>query len=295
MTATLDRRRHPVRADLAATRYRGEVEAARFVDPQPFRVTAATTPLRRDPRPDCGIDTEALAGEIVDVYETTMEGWAWGQLRTDGYVGWLSSDDIAPLDAAAPEATHLVRALRTFRYPGPDLKLPPLGLLSLGVQVAAGAITETRGLAYARLPDGSFVVARHLVPVGHVEPDWVAVAESLVGTPYLWGGRSSLGLDCSALVQLAAVFGGHALPRDSDMQEAEAGTSLGFREGDPLPQDLRRGDLLFWRGHVGVLSAPDLLTHANGFTMTVSQEPLAAALARIGAKEYGALTAIRRL
>lgn len=292
MSATFDRRRHPVRADLAATSYRGRAEAERYVDPVPYHVTASATALRRDPRPDCGIDTEALFGEVVDIFETTMEGWAWGQLRTDGYVGWLSSDDIAPLDQVT---THCVGALRTFRYPGPDLKLPPIGYLSLGSKVTVVAEAETRGLAYARLADGSFVVARHLVAEGHVETDWVAIAESLVGTPYLWGGRSSLGLDCSALVQLSAAFGGHALPRDSDMQEAEAGTALSFREGDPLPADLRRGDLLFWRGHVGVLSTPDLLTHANGFTMTVSQEPLAEALARIGAKEYGALTGIRRL
>jgi len=249
-------------------------------------VTADVLAFRREPRPDCPIDTEALFGEAITVYEETMEGWAWGQLETDGYVGWFSSDGIGPFH----ETTHKVSALRTFRYPGPELKAPPLGMLSLGARVAVTGHAVTRGLEYALLADGSTVVARHLVPLGRSADDWVSVAEALLGTPYLWGGRSSLGLDCSALVQLAASFGGHSLPRDSDLQERQAGDAL------PLEtRGLRRGDLLFWRGHVGVLSAPDLLLHANGFTMTVAHEALDAAVARIGATEFGALTAIRRL
>ena len=291
MSDTLDRRRHPVRPDLAARAYEGQVSPRRFADGERMRIAADVVALRKEPRPDCGLDTQALHGETVMVYETTSEGWAWGQLDGDGYVGWLPSDALAPVE----EATHVVRALRTFRYPGADLRLPALGHLSLGAKVRVVGRAETRGLAYALLSDGSAVVAGHLVPVGTIEPDWVAIAESLLGTPYLWGGKSSLGLDCSALIQLCASFAGHVLPRDSDMQEAEAGVPLDFAEGGPLPQDLRRGDLLFWRGHVGVLSSPTVLTHANGYTMTVSQEPLDAALARIGAKEYGALTSIRRL
>lgn len=287
MLEEFDRRRHPVRQDLAAKYYEGRVEADRFAEGQSFQVTAETMAMRPEPRLERSIDTEALFGELVTVYEQTPEGWAWGQLETDGYVGWFSSSSIAPAD----RPTHRVRALRTFRYPGPDLKLPALGALSLGAQVTVTGEAETRGLNYALLKDGSAVVAKHLVPLDHKDADWVAAAEDFLGTPYLWGGRSSLGLDCSALVQLAAQCGGVALPRDSDMQEAEAGSEIPF---DDLSA-LLRGDLLFWKGHVGIVAGPNQLLHANGYTMTVADEPLDQAVARIAATEWGAVTRARRL
>lgn len=287
MSQTFDRRRHPVRPDLAAIDYEGRVEAARFAEGEVFQVTADRLAIRPEPRADRSIDTEALCGEWLTVYEQTSEGWAWGQLDTDGYVGWFSSDGLGPIAAA----THRVRALRTYRYPGPDLKFPPLGLLSLGSRVTVTGEAETRGLKYALLGDGSAVVAKHLVPLDHVEADWVSAAEELLGTPYLWGGRSSLGLDCSALVQLAAETGGHSLPRDSDMQQAEAGIEIPF--GDP--SRLERGDLLFWKGHVGIVAGANRLLHANGYTMTVAYEPLDSAIERIAVTEWGAITGARRL
>lgn len=294
MTSTvppvLDRRRHPVRADLAARTYAGEVAADRFVDGTLWRVAADLVDLRPAPELTRSVDTQALFGETVTVYETRPDGWVWGQLATDGYVGYLPGAALAP---AGSPATHRVAALRSFRYPQPDLKAPPLGLLSLGARVTVTGEAVTRGLAYALLDDGSAMVARHLVALDHRVPDWVATAEALVGTPYLWGGRSSLGLDCSALVQLAAAGGGIDLPRDSDMLAAEAGKPLpvdAFAPGAGL-----RGDLLFWKGHVAILLGPDDLVHANGFTMTVAVEPVAAALSRIAASEWGALTGWRRL
>ncbi|MCK7614055.1 NlpC/P60 family protein [Roseibium sediminicola] len=287
MSQIFDRRRHPVRADLAAIDYEGRADAARFVEGEVFQVTAARLALRPEPRLDRSIDTEALCGEWVTVYEQTPEGWAWGQLDTDGYVGWLSSDGLGPVKAA----THRVRALRTYRYPGPDLKFPPLGLLSMGSRVTVTGETVTRGLTYAILSDGSAVVAKHLVPAEHCTEDWVAVAEEFLGTPYLWGGRSSLGLDCSALIQLAAQTGGIDIPRDSDMQEAEAGEEISHDD----PSSLHRGDLLFWKGHVGVITGPNTLLHANGHTMTVAYERLDQAIARIAATEWGEVTKARRL
>ncbi len=289
MPETHDRRLHPVRPDLAARAYEGRVEAARFVDGVPRRVVRDRAGLRSEPRPDRSIDTEVLYGETFTVYEETQEGWAWGQLATDGYVGWVPADALGPL---GPAPTHRVAALRTYRYPGPELKLPPLGLLSIGSLVTVADWTTVRGLDYALLADGSAVVARHLVSCDAVAEDWVAVAESFLGTPYLWGGRSSLGLDCSALVQLAAQAGGLTLPRDSDMQETSAGDVVAIVNGLP---DLSRGDLLFWKGHVGILRDPDTLLHANGFTMTVASEPLRAAIDRIAASSFGAVTALRRL
>ncbi len=287
MTQIFDRRRHPVRADLAARDYEGLADAERFVEGEVLQVTADRLAFRPEPRPDRSIDTEALYGEWITVYEQTAEGWAWGQLAKDGYVGWFSSGGLGRVTAA----THRVRSLRTYRYPGPDLKFPPLGLLSLGSLVTVTDEVMTRGLGYAVLADGSAVVSRHLVPVDDHEEDWVSVAEEMIGTPYLWGGRSSLGLDCSALVQLAAQAGGFDLPRDSDMQEAEAGRDIPY--GDPAA--LRRGDLLFWKGHVGIVAGPNSLLHANGYTMTVALEPLDLAIDRIAATEWGAITRARRL
>jgi cell wall-associated NlpC family hydrolase len=287
MKTNFDRRRHPVRMDLAAKSYEGQVTADRFVEGEKYRVSADRLEFRPQPRPDVSIDTEALFGENITVYEQTPEGWAWGQLETDGYVGWFSSDAIQK----AGKPTHRVKALRTFRYPAPELKMPPLGLLSIGSLVSVVSEAETRGLQYAILADGSAIVAKHLVPLDHIEADWVDAAEAFLGTPYLWGGRSSLGLDCSALVQLAAQTGGILLPRDSDMQETEAGTEIPFNDLSSLV----RGDLLFWKGHVGIITGPNQLLHANGHTMTVAYEDLEKAVARIAATEWGAITKARRL
>ncbi|WP_305988900.1 C40 family peptidase [Roseibium sp. MMSF_3544] len=287
MTNTFDRRFHPVRPDLASRDYEGKVEAERFVDGEVFQVTADSLAFRPEPRPDRSIDTEALRGEWVTVFEQTSEGWAWGQLDTDGYVGWFSSDGLGQVTAA----THRVRALRTYRYPGPDLKFPPLGLMSIGSKVTVVRETETRGLVYAVLSDGSAVVAKHLVPLTEQEDDWVSVAEEMLGTPYLWGGRTSFGLDCSALIQLAAQAGGIDIPRDSDVQEQDAGDEIPHDD----PSAFTRGDLVFWKGHVGIVAGANRLLHANGFTMTVAYEPLDQAIKRIAATEWGAVTSARRL
>lgn len=287
MSEKLDRRLHPVRPDLAAKAYEGHVQAERFVEGTLKRVTADTLAMRAEPRSDLPIDTELLFGETVRVFEETLEGWVWGQLETDGYVGWFPSDGLG----APQPATHRVRALRTYRYPVPDLKFPPLGLISIGSKVTVKDWATTRGLDYAILSDGSAVVARHLVALEHLEQDWVAVAEEFLGTPYLWGGRTSIGLDCSALVQLSAQAGGHDLPRDSDLQAASAGELI----DDADLTALQRGNLIFWKGHVGIIQGPNRLLHANGHTMTVTSEPLDAALARIAENEFGAVTCVRGL
>ncbi len=287
MSEALDRRLHPVRPDLAAKAYEGRVTSARFVEGELNSIVADILDMRAEPRPDIGVDTQLLFGEQVRVFEETPEGWAWGQLESDGYVGWFSSDGIA----SPGSPTHRVRALRTYRYPGPDLKLPPLGQISLASRVEVTGMAVTRGLEYALLSDGSAVVAKHLWSLERQADDWVAIAEELIGTPYLWGGRSSLGLDCSALVQIAASFGGHVLQRDSDMQEASAGDEI----SDAELSGLRRGDLIFWKGHVGIVAGPGRLLHANGHTMTVANEDLEEAVKRIAETEWGEITCIRRL
>lgn len=277
-----DRRLTPARPDLADERLRGQIAAERFVAGRAARVVAPSAPLRRRAAPDAPLDTEALMGEAVRVYDE-RDGYAWVQLVQDSYVGYLPAGVLA---AEAPEPTHRVCAVRTFVYPGADLKLPPLSFLSLGAGVSAVGPSE-RG--YVALTSGGYVWAAHLAPVATAEPDYVATAERLIGVPYLWGGKSSLGIDCSGLVQLALATAGIAAPRDSDQQEASLGSEMAPGSG------LRRGDLVFWRGHVGLMQDGERLLHANGYHMAVASEPLAAAVARIAASGSGPVTRLRRL
>ncbi|AWN48484.1 peptidase P60 [Methylobacterium terrae] len=286
----LDPRLTPARPDLADERLRGRVEAARYVPGRPHRIGAPLAPLRRAPDPLAALDSEALRGEAVTVYDV-RDGWAFAQLAADGYVGYLPAEALGPAD---PAPTHRVAAPRTFLYPAADLKRPVLGALSLGAGVTVDGL-EGR---YARLHGGGFVVAGHLAPVDAIEPDFAATALRFLGTPYLWGGRSSLGLDCSGLVQAALAAAGIRAPRDSDQQEAALGAPV------PVALDLsglRRGDLVFWRGHVGMMLDEARLIHANGHHMAVAVEPLAEAEGRIrgGATGPGtgdgAIRAIRRL
>ncbi|MFG1301974.1 C40 family peptidase [Xanthobacter sp. V3C-3] len=277
---SLDPRLTPARPDLAAESLRGQVEAARFVAGTQRRVAVPVAPLRRRPAGDAPLDTEALFGEQVRVFEDDPEGWSWVQLAGDRYVGYMPTDALVP---PGPAPTHRVRALRTFVFPGPDIKLPPREALVLGSAVVVRELTG----AFAVTPDG-FVPAVHLAEAGERATDFVAEAGRFLGVPYLWGGRSSLGLDCSGLVQTALAATGVAAPRDSDMQEAGLGTPV------PLDAPLRRGDLLFWPGHVAIAEDADTILHANAFHMAVAREPRAGAIARIAAAG-SALRSIRRM
>ncbi|NWG23034.1 MAG: C40 family peptidase [Pseudorhodoplanes sp.] len=269
----LDPRLTPARPDLAARHLQGQVEAARFVDGSVREVIDASAPLRRRPSPDAPLDTEALCGERVTVYETTGEGWCWGQLREDGYVGYLPENALA---SSSAEPTHRVAALRTLVFPGPDIKLPPFKALSLGAKVAIARTDERFGYLGA----GGCVPLSHIEPLDHAEPDFVAVAERFAGTPYLWGGKTSFGIDCSGLVQVSLQAAGIPCPRDSDMQERALGQRIG---GTEALAHLRRGDLIFWRGHVAIARDGATIVHANAHHMAVEIEPVAEAVARIAA------------
>jgi cell wall-associated NlpC family hydrolase len=246
------------------------------VDPQ--------APVRRSPAPDAALDTEALKGERVLVEEITPEGWCRGRLEADGYAGWLPANALA---APGPEATHKVAVPRTVVFPGPSIKLPPVEALSLGCRLAVARIEEPFGVTHS----GGYVPARHLAPLDAFAPDLVALTEQFLHVPYLWGGKTSLGLDCSGLVQIALTACGVPCPRDSHMQEAVLGMPL-------LPArdltDLRRGDLLFWKGHVAIARDHDTLIHANAFHMAVAIEPIGEAITRIEAAGSG-LRSVRRL
>ncbi|XUM24179.1 NlpC/P60 family protein [Bradyrhizobium oligotrophicum S58] len=276
-----DPRLTPARGDIAAKHLEGQVTADRFVAGETLVVGAPIAPLRLLPHSGAEQATQALKGERVTIYDRNGEGWAWGQLASDGYVGWLPE---AALAAPGAAPTHRISVLRSFAFPGPSIKLPPVETLPMGSTFAV--IREEASFVVTQ--EGWFVPKQHVADLDHVEPDFVAVAVRFAGTPYLWGGKSSLGIDCSGLVQVALNATGVACPRDSDMQLAALGRTLDG--GDPL----RRGDLIFWKGHVAIVSDADTLVHANAFHMATAIEPIIEAIARIKASGSEVL-AIKRL
>jgi cell wall-associated NlpC family hydrolase len=281
--APLDQRRNVFRRDLAAKSLYGKVSAPRYVQGFPAQVIRAAVPLRGRPSASEGFATEALYGETVTVYEE-RDGWAWVQLTRDRYVGYV------PLDTLSQEIirpTHRVRALGTFVYPAPDIKSPPLMHLSLNAELSVVGADER----FCALQGGGFIVQRHVTERDRFARDFVEIAERFIGTPYLWGGRTRVGLDCSGLVQVALEAAGIEAPRDTDMQEAELGMEVLPAN---LEEDLRRGDLVFWKGHVGIMADSVTLIHANAHHMTVTAETLPEAVARI-AKTGAEIRAIKRL
>jgi cell wall-associated NlpC family hydrolase len=280
MATRFDPRLTPARPDLAAAHLRGKVEAARFVEGAEQQVIAGLAPLRKEPSHEAPLLTEALHGERITVYETDEEGWAWGQLVPDNYVGWIPAAALLPPQGAP---THRITALRTLVFPGASIKLPPVNALPMGALVTIAREQD----AFAITEGGGYLPVRHLAPLASDETDFVAVAERFVGAPYLWGGKSSLGIDCSGLVQVALAACGMACPRDSDMQEREVGKPASLA-------GLQSGDLIFWKGHVAIARGRNSMIHANAFHMAVTIEPVADAVARIGAGG-SQVTSVRRL
>lgn len=279
----LDPRINAYRDDLAAASLKDKVSVARYSNGMTRQVIDGVTALRPEPRHDAVLDTELLFGETVTVFDE-QEGWAWLQANYDSYVGYVSADS---LSSHVSKPTHRVAALRTHIYPAPDIKTPPLDLVSMNAQLTVEDIDGR----FARLKNGRYVVASHLAGLDEPADDFVAVAETFLGTPYLWGGRTSIGLDCSALVQLSLQATGADCPRDSDMQEGALGEALPDASNTG---SFKRGDLVFWKGHMGVMLDEERLLHANAHHMAVAVEPVADAIGRIAETE-GPVTSVRRL
>jgi cell wall-associated NlpC family hydrolase len=279
----IDRRRNAYRADLAAEVLRGKVEAPRYAAGEERQVIDATVPLRGTPDAHASWTTQALFGERVTVYDE-RDGWAWVQLASDGYVGYLPT---STLSAQLLPTTHRVKALGTFLYPSANFKSPP----GLDLSMNAALCVAVTGPTFARLADGRFVPTPHIAERANFAADFVAVAEAFLGAPYVWGGKTRLGVDCSGLLQVAMQAAGLPCPRDSNMQLAELGSAIPV--GDDLA-GLARGDLVFWAGHVGIMLDAVRFLHANAYHMAVAIEPLRTAVDRI-ARSGAVITAVKRL
>lgn len=283
-----DPRTTPARPDLAAAYLTGKVDARQFVEGRPMHLSVELADLRAKPSREASVDTQVLFGEPITLYEA-RDGWAWVQLEIDRYVGYLPTTTLAE---GFIEPTHVVRVNRSFIYARPDIKAPT----GTGLSLCASVHVEGMEGNFARLADGGrvigYVIAQHLMRRDETVEDFVAVAEALTGAPYLWGGKTLLGIDCSGLVQVALARAGIASPRDTDLQQRALGTPLPIETAE---QGLRRGDLVFWKGHVGVMRDEKMLLHANAHHMLVASEPLAEARARILAKGAGDITALKRL
>ncbi|MEI7609216.1 MAG: NlpC/P60 family protein [Rhodospirillaceae bacterium] len=283
-----DPRRHPWRADLAAAGLEGRVPSANFVTGTVRRVREGCAPLKFTPADEAELASQLLFGESVTVYDEAG-GWAWAQNASDGYVGYVP---VRALAAEVPRPTHRVTALRSFLYREPTLKRPPLDVLSLTSPLTVAGEGEN---GYLPLAGGGWVFAKHVAGFECIESDYVATALRFLGIPYLWGGRSSLGIDCSGLVQIALAAAGIAVPRDSDMQRSEVGSSLGAVPADGAGVAFRRGDIVFFPGHVGIMLDGERLVHATAFAMAVTIEPLPEVIGRTDPSRGGGLLAVRRL
>lgn len=280
-----DPRRNAYRRDLAAKYLEGRVAAERFTEGTPGQIVHPSVALRSAPDFGNGFETEALFGESVTVLDEA-DGWSWVQLSRDRYVGYVPSGAI--YKGAFPEPTHRVQMLGTFLFGAPDIKTPPMMHLPLNALVAVAEEDER----FATLAAGGFVIARHLAALDKPERDFVEIAERFVGTPYLWGGTTRIGIDCSGLVQTSLLAAGRIAPRDSDMQRAELGQDVAITENF---DGLRRGDLVFWLGHVAIMLDAVMMVHANAHHMRTVVETLPEAAQRIEKEGGGSILAIKRL
>jgi len=289
----LDRRLNAYRSDLADERLKGKVQAQKFTRGEKGRIIAPVADLYNAPPLEtkirAGAASQLLYGAEITVFNC-QSGWAWVQAQADSYVGYIKETALVKESGGMIAPTHRVAAPRTFLYCEADLRCAPTTVLSMGSILSIAGETDTRGARYALLPSGEAIIAGHIQPLETCAEDYVSIAENLLNTPYLWGGASAFGIDCSGLVQLSLSMTGQQVPRDSDCQAAALGTVLDISDISAL----RRGDLIFWRGHVAIMLDESRIIHANGHKMAVSIEPLEQAIERIAENGGGRPIAFRR-
>ncbi len=276
--ALADRRFRAANDRVAHVSLRGLVDAPDYVQGKVMRCSQPFADLCRSPGGPR--DLQILRGQPVRVLDI-RDGWAFVVDVLGGYVGYLPEDAIG----GAVQPTHRVGARLAHVYTAPDIKSRDTGVLSFFAEVEAGAAED----GFHALAGGGYMAGQHLVPLGWRADDPVSVAEMFLGTPYLWGGNTGTGVDCSGLIQLALHAQGQVCPRDSDLQQQDLGRPVAV--GAPL----RRGDLIFWQRHVGIMQDAQTLLHANAFHMCVASEPVQDAIDRIAAREFGTITAIKRM
>lgn len=272
-----DRRLTPVNVRVAATHLQGQVEAQAFTDGAARQLAVPFADLTRAPQGRR--DRQLQRGDAVTVFED-RDGVAFVQSKKDSYVGYLPSDSLT--DPSAPNYRVAVRS--THVYTTPDMKSPDLMALGFGAHLRV-LYEEKKYFAV----EGGFIPKPHLRPLEQPFKDPVTIAQLHFGTPYLWGGNTVWGLDCSGLVQAALLACDIACPGDSDLQQDALGEAL------PDDAPLQRGDLIFWKGHVGFMVDAETLIHANAHHMAVAYEPIKAAIPRIEAQGDGPVTARKRL
>ena len=272
-----DRRLWRANAHVAHSSLEGQVAGVPLTDGTRHQITKPVANLLT--AGNGKLDRQLLFGEAFQVLHTN-NGFAFGFEPDTGFVGYIKETSLGSF--VTP--THRIKTLGAQIYPSPDIKTTPIGWLPFAALVNG----ETSG-DFFQLPDGGFLHQRHITPIATYETDPITTAERLLDVPYLWGGDSNLGLDCSGLVHLSHKICGQISPRDSDQQEASFGTEL------PNDTSLQRGDIVFWKGHVGLMQDADTLIHANGYHMAVASEPLETAVARIAKMGGGPITCRRRV
>ncbi|MDD3288615.1 MAG: NlpC/P60 family protein [Alphaproteobacteria bacterium] len=264
--AALDPRVNAFRPDLADASLGSMVVAGRYVEPRLMQCVRGVVPLLSAPAEGAARISEIRYGEILDVFEERDDGFAWVQNRSDRYVGYIKSDNV--LSEGVPSFSHRINMLHTHVYAEPDLKSRIVDQLTLGSYL--DIMDEKDG--FSHLASGGYVFAKHMLAAEDaMDFDYVYTAGRMLNVPYLWGGRTPLGLDCSALVQLSLDMAGIECMRDSDEQREAFGRALPIHWRD---YPWRRGELVFFPGHVGIMTDHNRIIHANAFAMKVTVEPL---------------------